>query len=42
MDREFGGKRWLQWLDNQDVGYIVRIKSNLLIEGKHARDYVSA
>ena len=39
MDREFGGERWLQWIDNRDVAYIVRIKSNIIIEGKHARNH---
>jgi len=28
MDREFIGKQWLKWLDDQDVGYVVRIKKN--------------
>ena len=30
MDREFGGEKWLGWLDRQGVGYIVRVKSNTL------------
>ena len=31
MDREFIGKPWLKWLDNQGVGYVVRIKKNVII-----------
>lgn len=36
MDREFGGEKWLKWLDRQGVGYVVRIKKNILINGKAA------
>lgn len=39
MDREFIGKKWLEWLDQQDVKYIVRIKGNVLINGKAASKY---
>lgn len=39
MDREFGGKQWLGWLDDKDIGYIVRIKNNITIGGKSARRY---
>lgn len=39
MDREFIGKEWLQWIDNKGIKYIVRIKSNMLIEGKPASKY---
>jgi hypothetical protein len=31
MDREFGGKQWLAWLDQQEVGYVVRIKKNTIV-----------
>lgn len=41
MDREFGGKEWLKWLDGRGVGYIVRIKSNTLVGGKSASKYRS-
>ena len=41
MDREFSGERWLQWLDDQNVGYVLRIKKNTLIDGKKATSYVS-
>ena len=27
-DREFIGEQWLQWLDNKEIAYIMRIKSN--------------
>ena len=36
MDREFGGEKWLEWLDRQGVGYVVRVKQNILINGKAA------
>jgi len=39
MDREFGGEKWLKWLDDKGVGYIVRIKSNIIINQKSARKY---
>lgn len=29
-DREFIGKKWLGWLDSEDIDYIVRIKNNQL------------
>ena len=34
MDREFIGKEWLKWLDKQGVGYVVRIKKNVIV-GEH-------
>ena len=34
MDREFIGKQWLKWLDEQGVGYVVRIKKNAIV-GNH-------
>ena len=39
MDREFGGERWLKWLEKKEVGYVVRIKKNILVDGKHAHKY---
>lgn len=39
MDREFGGEKWLKWLDNQNIGFVVRIKSNTLVGGKSAGQY---
>ena len=31
MDREFIGKQCLRWLDEQGVGYVVRIKKNVVV-----------
>ncbi len=39
MDREFGGRKWLRWLDNKGIGYIVRIKKNITIGGKSASQH---
>ena len=39
MDREFGGKQWLKWLDDQGVGYIVRLKNNITVGQKPAREH---
>lgn len=39
MDREFVGKIWLKWLNDQDVKYVVRVKGNVLINGKSASKY---
>jgi hypothetical protein len=36
MDREFGSKDWLKWLDKQMVGYIARIKVNTMVGGQAA------
>lgn len=33
MDREFIGREWLQWLEDQGVGYVVRIKGNTVVGG---------
>jgi len=41
MDREFGGKKWLQWLDLKEVGYIVRVKSNTIVGNRLAHQYSS-
>ena len=38
MDREFHGKKWLGWLDQQDVTFVLRIKANTLVAGKAARE----
>ena len=29
-DREFIGSRWLNWLDSQQINYVIRIRNNLL------------
>ena len=39
MDREFGGKEWLHYLDQQGIGYIVRIKANTIIGTKPAHEH---
>lgn len=36
MDREFIGKGWLRWLEEQGVGYVVRIKHNTVVDGSAA------
>lgn len=36
MDREFVGKKWLKYLEDKDINFIVRIKMNSLIDGKRA------
>lgn len=36
MDREFCGKKWLKWIDAKSVKYVLRIKCNVLVGGKHA------
>ncbi|MFT5906690.1 MAG: hypothetical protein ACI9E1_002302 [Cryomorphaceae bacterium] len=36
MDREFIGKSWLKWLDDQSVDFIVRIKKSHKINGVSA------
>lgn len=41
MDREFGGAKWLEWLDIRDVGYVVRVKSNTIVGDKLANQYGS-
>ena len=42
MDREFTGKRWLQWLDQNEIAYVLRIKSNTVV-GKHlAREHAAS
>ncbi len=39
MDREFGGKEWLTFLNGRDIGYVVRIKGNALVDGKSANKH---
>ena len=41
MDREFGGGKWLNWLDDKGVGYVVRVKSNTIVGNKLAHQYRS-
>lgn len=39
MDREFGGVKWLGWLDQKKIGYVVRIKKNTLVSGRSAHEH---
>ena len=39
MDREFGGKEWLKWLGQKGVGFVVRIKKNIIVGQKSADEY---
>jgi len=39
MDREFIGKIWLKWLDDQGVPFIARIKKSHKVNGLRAEDY---
>lgn len=41
MDREFVGKQWLQWLDGQGIGYVVRVKKNTSVGWRQAGEYAS-
>lgn len=41
MDREFGGQKWLEWIDKHDVGYIVRVKTNTIIGDQLAHEHSS-
>ena len=38
-DREFTGEHWQSWLDQKGISYVLRIKSNMHINGKMARDW---
>ena len=42
MDREFIGKKWLEWLDERAVGFVVRIKQNHQVNGIPAHRYYSS
>lgn len=41
MDREFGGREWLKYLDDKEVGYIVRIKANTIVGTKLAHEHAT-
>ena len=41
MDREFVGKEWLPWLEEQGINYIVRIKKNTTVGCRSAQQYAS-
>jgi hypothetical protein len=36
MDREFNGVEWLKWLNEKDLSWVLRIKRNTRVNGKHA------
>jgi hypothetical protein len=42
MDREFIGKKWLKWLDERGVGFVVRIKRSHQVNGIPAHRYYSS
>jgi len=39
MDREFGGQKWLQWLEQKEIGYVVRVKSNTRVGSRLANEH---
>jgi len=39
MDREFLGQAWLTWLDQRDIPFVVRIKTNTQIGGRSALSF---
>lgn len=41
MDREFVGQRWLKYLKNKKIAFIVRIKMNSLINGERADQFAA-
>ena len=41
MDREFVGKQWLSWLEEQGLTYAVRIKKNTSVGWRSATEYSS-
>jgi len=36
LDREFNGHKWLKWLNNKEITWVLRIKKNTKINGVHA------
>jgi hypothetical protein len=40
MDRKFVGIKWLQWLESQNIGSVVRIKKNGWVGAKTAEQRV--
>ena len=36
MDREFNGNEWLKWLDKKGVSFVLRLRRNVLVNGKSA------
>ena len=41
MDREFVGKQWLPWLEEQGIAYVVCIKKNIIVGWRSAAEYSS-
>lgn len=41
MDREFLGEEWLGWLDDRQIGFVLRIKKNTLVSGVPVADLCS-
>jgi len=41
LDREFNGCQWLKWLDDKEVGYVLRLRKNTQVSGKAAKNYRS-
>ena len=39
MDREFHGKKWLKWIDQKSITFVLRMKSNTQVNGKAVKDY---
>ena len=39
MDREFGGKQWLAWLDRKAVNFVLRIKKNTVVGKRLAEEH---
>ena len=39
MDREFCGQEWLQWLEDQGIGYVLRIRKNTIVGDRLAHEY---
>ncbi len=35
MDREFNGREWLEWLNNKELSWVLRIKKNMIVNGRH-------
>jgi len=41
MDREFCGYEWLNWLNNQGLTFVLRLRKNTKVDGKDAKKYRS-
>ena len=38
-DREFNGEKWLEWLDENEISYVLRLRKNTLVNGSNASTY---